>query len=289
MYYQRAIEKTLVYIENSLCLTFTLDDLVLVNGFSRCHFSRLFHLFTGYSISEYIKKRRLSEAAKQLVETDLRIIDIAMVFQFSSQESFTRAFQQLFSLTPGRYRKQGKKENMIEPLDIKKIIWMSGGLEMKPKIVNLQPLKVVGLSYQGMNRNGELPKLWQAFLSRVGEIKSGLGDGKSYGLCEPLEESIEDINLEEPNEIKYLAGIGVSSEEEIPQGMEVWSVTHSKYAVFTHYGSVEGLGETYKAIYSDWLPNSGYEAVFTKDFEMYDQDFKPGQKESKMYIYIPIK
>lgn len=289
MYYQSALSKTISYVENNLCESFSLEDLSEVNGFSRCHFSRLFHLFTGYTISEYIKGRRLTEAALMLVETDQRIIDIAIAYQFSSQDSFTRAFSQVYGITPGRFRKQGQRKNLIEPLDVSKIIWMQGGLEVKPEIKTINDLKVMGMVYQGKNQSGEIGVLWQQFLARIPDIKSPKGNMKSYGICEPLEESVEDVDLDNPNDFKYLAGIEVVDDNDVPEGMEVWDVKHNKYAVFTHRGPVEMLGDTYKAIYSQWLPESGYEVVFTYDFEMYDQDFKPGQTDSKMYIYIPIK
>lgn len=289
MYYQKAIEKTVAYIEEHLKVEFSLNDLVYINGFSRCHFSRLFHLFTGYTLSDYIKKRRLTEAAKQLIFSDQRILDIALEFQFSSQESFTRSFSQLFGMTPGKYRSSKEEGNFVRVLDIKKIIWMNGGLEMKPKIVVLEDLKVMGMVYKGKNQNGEIGQLWNEFIPKMGDIKQAVGDHKSYGICEPLEENLEDVDFDNPNDFRYLAGLAVHDKDPVPEGMEVWDVTHKKYAVFTHIGSVETLGDTYKAIYSEWIPSSGYQVAFTYDFELYDDAFKPGDSSSKMYIYIPIK
>lgn len=289
MYYQSALTKTVSYVENHLCDYFSLDDLNAVNGFSRCHFSRLFQLFTGYTISEYIRGRRLTEAAKSLVETDEKIMSIALQYQFSSQDAFTRAFTKAFGIPPARFRRQGQRKVLINPLDVSKIIWMQGGMEVKPEIVELTHLRVCGLTYKGKNQHGEIPELWQKFIPRMKEIKNPVSNMKSYGICEPLEESVEDVDLDNPNDFRYLAGIEVTSDENIPAGMEVWEVPHKKYAVFTHTGAVELLGDTYKAIYSKWIPESGYEVVFTYDFEVYDEDFKPGDPTSKMYVYIPIK
>ncbi|MBM7363101.1 AraC-like DNA-binding protein [Priestia taiwanensis] len=71
---------------------------------SMYHFHRIFQQVSGMSVAEYIRKRRLTYAAKQLVETDIRIIEIAFMFHFSSQEAFTRAFKAMFHLTPKKYR-----------------------------------------------------------------------------------------------------------------------------------------------------------------------------------------
>ncbi len=289
MYYQSALNKTVSYVELNLCECFSLDQLTVINGFSQWHFSRLFHLFTGYSISEYIRGRRLSEAANMLVSSDSRIIDIAMMYQFSSQDAFTRAFSKAYGISPGRFRRKGQPKVLIDPLDISKIIWKQGGLEVKPEIKILDNLKVMGLVYQGKNQNGEIGELFGEFFKRSNEIDNAVGNMKTYGICEPLEETVEEVDLDNPNDFKYLAGIEVKDNENIPAGMEVWDVPHKKYAVFTHTGSVELLGETYKAIYTKWIPESGYEVVFTYDFELYDKDFNPGDDKSKMYVYIPIK
>lgn len=289
MYYESALKKTITFVESNLCEPFTLDQLCHINGFSQCHFSKLFHVFTGYTISEYIRGRRLSEAAKLLIDSDKKIIDIAYDFQFSSQDSFSRSFKAKFGITPGKYRKNGQRKVLINQLDVSKLIWNQGGREMKPEVVVLDNLMILGMSYRGKNENGEVAELWQNFLSRTSEIKHAVNNRKSYGICEPLEESIEEVDFDKDNEIKYLAGIEVTSDKDVPEGMEVWHVDHKRYAVFTHTGSVDLLGETYKSIYSKWLPASGYQVEFTCDFELYDQDFDPSSETSKMYIYIPIK
>ena len=289
MYYKNALEKTLEFVENNLTSYFTLDELCRVNGFSRCHFSKMFHVFTGYTISGYIRGRRLSEAAKLLSRTDKKIIEIALDYQFSSQDAFTRSFSNTFGISPARYRKDKTSVKVVRPLDAQNIIWTYGGREMKPEIVELKSMLICGMVYEGKNLNGEIGDLWREFSKRQHEIVSAKDNMKSYGICEPVEENVENLDLEEPNNFKYLAGVEVEDKNNLPEGMSVWEVTHSKYAIFTHIGTVEELGDTYKGIYSKWLPESGYEAVYEYDFELYDKDFKPNQKESKMYIYVPVK
>jgi AraC family transcriptional regulator len=289
MYYVTALKDTVAYIEEHLTEPFTLNDLETINHFSRCHFSRLFHLFTGYHISEYIRLRRLDTACHQLIFSDKKIIDIAMGLQFASQDVFTRSFKKYIGISPGKFRKGDQMHHVIKPLDIDKLIWIQGGIEMKPEIVELEPMRVVGLEYHGKNQNQEIAVLWQNFLSRVHEINRSKHLSWSLGVCEPLEESIDDVDLDHPNDFKYLACVVADEETPVPEGMKTWQVDHTTYAVFTHTGPVEMLGDTYKAIYSKWLPESGYDVVFTYDFELYDQDFMPGDDKSKMYIYIPIK
>jgi AraC family transcriptional regulator len=99
--FQRAVE----YIETHLTepITFeTISNTAYLSGF---HFSRVFHLYLGETLSSYVRKRRLTEAADNLIHTELPILEIALKFQFESQEAFTRSFKRQFHLTPAKYRK----------------------------------------------------------------------------------------------------------------------------------------------------------------------------------------
>lgn len=124
MKYEWVIQKTINWIEAHLHEEISSDDIVEVTGFSKYHFHRIFQESIGMSVSEYIRMRRLANAASTLLYTDERIIDIAFYYQFESQESFTRAFKKLYHLPPGQYRKvigtmRKKKEETIMEEKIK--------------------------------------------------------------------------------------------------------------------------------------------------------------------------
>src|SRR5699024_5853640 len=65
----------------------------------------MFRKVTGRSVSAYVRERRMTESAKTLIRTDIRIIDIAILYHFQSQEAFTRAFKKIYLMTPGQYRR----------------------------------------------------------------------------------------------------------------------------------------------------------------------------------------
>ncbi|MEY9974676.1 AraC-like DNA-binding protein [Lysinibacillus sp. RC46] len=114
------IQKTINWIESHLHERISANDIDAVSGFSRYHFHRVFQTSVGMSVTEYIRMRRLANAAVILLHTDERIIDIAFYYQFESQESFTRAFKKLYGLPPGQYRKvmramrKNKEESIME-------------------------------------------------------------------------------------------------------------------------------------------------------------------------------
>ncbi|MFD1927603.1 helix-turn-helix domain-containing protein [Sporosarcina siberiensis] len=107
--HEKAIQKSLNFIERHLTDKLQLHLLAEQAGYSRFHFQRIFRKIIGKSIAEYIRERRLTQSARILITSDQRIIDIAMTYRFNSQESFTRAFKKVYDITPGHYRKLLRK------------------------------------------------------------------------------------------------------------------------------------------------------------------------------------
>ncbi|MEG0771754.1 helix-turn-helix transcriptional regulator [Clostridium sp.] len=99
------IEKSIEFIENNLIERISLEDLAKRTFLSKYHYHRVFHELVGETVMEYVRKRRLTEAAKELVETNAKIVDVALKYQFSSQEAFSRAFKRMFKVSPGEFRK----------------------------------------------------------------------------------------------------------------------------------------------------------------------------------------
>ncbi|GLY09890.1 helix-turn-helix domain-containing protein [Pseudobacillus badius] len=105
MNYQPVLQETIRFIEDHLTDELTAAQIADYAGFSLYHFHRVFQTGTGMTAAEYIRNRRLARAAAVLRCTDEPIINIALDFQFGTQESFTRAFKKQYQLPPGQYRK----------------------------------------------------------------------------------------------------------------------------------------------------------------------------------------
>lgn len=91
--YER-VQKSVDFMEEHLKEPVTLDEIAWVTCFSLPHFYRLFNALAGRTIKDYLRLRRLSEAAKEVASTGRSILDIALDYQFQSQESFTRPVHQ---------------------------------------------------------------------------------------------------------------------------------------------------------------------------------------------------
>ncbi|MNM45655.1 MULTISPECIES: helix-turn-helix transcriptional regulator [Clostridium] len=104
MNHDACIKKSIEYIEDNLDNKIELKELADKAFLSKYHFHRVFHSVVGEPVAEYIRKRRLKEAASELVTTDNKIVDIALKYQFSSQEAFTKAFKRIYGVPPREFR-----------------------------------------------------------------------------------------------------------------------------------------------------------------------------------------
>jgi AraC family multidrug resistance transcriptional activator len=99
------IETMLDWVESNLKNEPTLDKMSDYVGYSSFYCSSKFHEAVGMSFKEYVIKRKLTLAAKELKETQEKVIDIAVKYGFSSNEAFTRAFVKYFGCSPRSFRK----------------------------------------------------------------------------------------------------------------------------------------------------------------------------------------
>lgn len=101
-----AVQQMQDYIERNNAEEITLSDLAQASLFSPWYAYRLFRDCLGLTPTEYIRKYRLTQAAKQLQTGAVKVIDAAYGAGFSNVDTFTRAFYREFGLNPGDYRKQ---------------------------------------------------------------------------------------------------------------------------------------------------------------------------------------
>lgn len=291
MNYLEQLEKAVIFIENNLHEDLRVDVVAGTAGYSYYHFHRVFEAVLGETVGNYIRSRRLCRAAGDLLYTDKRILDIAMDYQFDSQEAFNRAFKKAYKVSPGVYRKNridaivgGKKE-----LNRLRLKHLSEGMTIQPVIREIGPVMLIGFRGKSSLKNNKLFSMWNSFNSRVAEIQNLVGVQRGYGVCEVDPEF--DLNLfDESTESSHFIGAEVSSLAEVPEGMQTKTLNGGKYAVFTHKGKLDTLAMTYDYIWGTWVLCSGYEIDLRDDFEFYDERYLgPDQETSEFDIYIPVK
>ena len=106
MYAWQEIQVTLDYIEENYDKEIDIDKLAAIAHLSKYYYQRLFFRLTKKTVNDYVKLRRLEKAANQLKNTEKRILDIAIACGFSGHSAFTRAFKEVYKITPDDYRNQ---------------------------------------------------------------------------------------------------------------------------------------------------------------------------------------
>ena len=284
MDYTRLMQKAVNFIEGRLTTHIELEDIADVANFS-IHFHRMFVVVVGTTPKDYIRRRRLSKAARELVFTSRPISEIAISYQFVSQASFTRAFKKQFEITPGKLRRSKSAFSCFNAVDVKTEIKRKGAHKMDLKIVEKEAMKIVGMKVITTQKNNTIPQLWDKFNPRCSEIKNIAQKGVCVGICP----NVVTKDFDENTKFAYIAGMIVENFDNVPKGMETLEIPAQKYAVATHKGSLDTLHDTYHYLYAEWLPNSDYEFWPSAEIEWYDEQFKFSSPDSEFDIYIPVK
>lgn len=291
-YFDR-VQKSIDFIESQLTEAIELDDIAKEAYFSLFHFHRIFHALVGDSAKEYIRKRRMSLAGRELATSKIKVIDVALKYGYETPEAFTKAFKKFHGITPLLCRKSGSfhfREKAFVHIFESELL--KGGLIMNYKIVEKESFKIIGRELRVRNDNGDNLRLIPLFWERC----------HKEGMWQEVERMPNVINKDEQacmgmcmdfygiNTFSYLICVEVSNLDTIPHKMVAKIIPAQKYAVFTAKGKMpEAIQQTWKDIYQKWLPTSGLERTDGPDFEYYDKRSKVNDEKSEVDIYIPIK
>ncbi|MCB0021651.1 MAG: GyrI-like domain-containing protein [Caldilinea sp.] len=150
---------------------------------------------------------------------------------------------------------------------------------MEPQLVTKPAFTVVGMLLRATPMSPEIPQLWGRFAPRMDEIPNLAEPHVSYGVMGNYDTATSQFD--------YLAGCSVTTVGAMPEGMSRWDVPAQIYAVFET--TIPAMGQTMDAIYTHWLPTSGYRQVNSMYFERYGETFSPEDPASTLSIYIPVE
>lgn len=279
----------LQYIDTHIKEKLNIEKLAGRAGFSPYHFCRVFQWNVGYSIMEYVRKRKLAFAAFDL-NSGHKITNIANDYGFETHSGFTKAFRRHFGCTPEKYRTHSSFDAPKLPILKKSKQYFDGGIVLEPKMTIIKPVKLAGFAKKiNINDSKEISTFWRSYLSdgRCEKLHSEpfLKNQAEYGACFPVDP--------ENGEFEYVIGIEVNDGHQVPNEYHVCIIPEALYAVFTTPPSdnttfLAALQGTWSYIFSEWFPNSGYEfAEGIVNFEIYDERCM-GETGKIEDIYIPV-
>ena len=186
----RAIE----FLEEHLCKPVSVADAAAAAGYSLFYFTRRFNQFTHQSPYEYLMRRRLSQAAKDLVECDDKVLDIAFEYQFSSAEGFARAIRRIFGMLPTQIRKQGwMSERCLMPRFTWAYLAFLQEADLHPVRESLEGLDLVGLMTICETNQLVVPELWQIVQREVMDCLQTNQSYQFYGMIQSLQDGTQQI------------------------------------------------------------------------------------------------
>lgn len=282
MEWLESISEAINFIEENITEDLSVEDIASQVFISPFYFQKGFAMICGFTVTEYIRWRRLTLAGTELVSSDSRIIDIAIKYGYESPDSFTKAFTRFHGVTPTAVRKEGAIIKSFAPLKIKFLL--EGGYIMDYKIVEKESFTVVGVSkmFKFDSSFDEIPEFWDKhFESGKGKFVSGM-----YGVC--MDESIEK------GEFEYMIADDYIPQEDIESGLVTRVIPKHTWAVFPCVGPMpKALQDINKKIFSEWLPNCrDYKIASDYNIEYYSDasDYPKGNQDKNYYceIWIPV-
>lgn len=279
------MNKIIQYIEDNLTENITYEKLSSIVGCSVYEFSRIFSFMTKMSISEYIRRRRLSQAVFDIQNCTEKIVDIALKYCYESQATFTRAFRELHGTAPLSARKSGVPLKTYPPLTFS--LTIKGGTELNFRIEKKTGISIVGMPVlMSIDEDNTMPSLWNSsWILDESRLKAGLDTGQKPRT--DVEEKIIDvgdtktqIGLRIQGEkipesfTKYLiaaidyearqdkvnAVIGFECSEQSKVAGGAFTVPALTWVIFSfdEERNSENVAEAYGRIFTEWFPVSQY-------------------------------
>jgi AraC family transcriptional regulator len=271
------------YIEKHLEEPFDVAKIAQVACSSSFHFQRMFHMLTGDTLVEYIRKRRLTLAAQELAVKKVKVIDIALKYGYETPESFAKAFKRIHGVSPTAARLPGMSLKAFPRISFQ--LSVKGNQNMEYKIVEEKSFQVVGkvlsVSTKDVENFKRIPQFWK-------ECNS---DGTCEKLCRYFQATeILGVCMDMEYEKEQFVYMIAAKKSRTYTGSEFVEKTipASNWAVFTSVGPLpNAIQRVWEGIFQEWFPATGYEHAVAPELEIYPDGDMNGE-DYQCEVWIPI-
>jgi AraC family transcriptional regulator len=288
------MHRVLEHIDRHLDQELNLKALASVAHFSSFHFHRIFFTWTGETLGDYLRRRRLEIAATRLAgQPKLSIFNVAISVGFGSTEAFARAFKLRFGCTASAWRSSiAQHRNAGQELRnpnqragafaTENNGTLTTGAAMKIKVIDRKPVKVTYLRHVGPY-GAPLSEFWQQTVYPWMATNDQLGQPR-YGI------SLDDPTITAPDKCRYDAAVEVRGKIVVPADSQTTTIPGGQYAVTAFRGTVDQIGGVWEAMLRRWLPGSGMQLDARPFLEYYPTDatFDPKTGAFTCDIAIPV-
>jgi AraC family transcriptional regulator len=251
-----ALNRIAEYVESHLTDDIDISALARGAGTTEYHLRRMFSSLAGMPLSEYIRRRRMTVAAADLMSDD-DLLTIAVRYGYGSAEAFARAFRAVHGAAPGDVRRTGGPLRTQPQLRFR--LTVEGNSPMDTRITERPSFRLIGhaarvpLIHAGVN-----PHI-QAHIAALSpdehvRLKS-LSDTEPSGLLQVSADV--DPDYAEGSELTYLHGVAIRDDTTVPADLDSLEVPAGAWAVFHVTGEYPAaLQTTWAATATDWFPSN---------------------------------
>lgn len=275
------VQKIIDYVEDHIEEAINVDMLANHVGYSRYYVHKLFNIYTGMYLMDYVRKRKLEHSLQDL-KSDDGIIDIAVKYGFNSSRSYSRAFQNVYGVSPGKYR-----QNTCG-LTPKLVLNELGGIKMLPylsetKIVNVDKIHAIAHKVVSKDCEGDVITYMTDY-----QLKHNLVKFTELGFDVPVSEEESAKELRGYEQWVVLGKEAFEAHEPESPVRKV-TVEKSKYLMLQitepFVDPWERIPNAWKKIWAEVEQNH----EFRKGFPVYGFEEKIDSLEGTfMNIYVPI-
>lgn len=287
---KHTIENCLNYIEENLKNNFSLEDISKDIGISKFYLHRLFKSLTGENLMNYVTMRKVSSSIDELVNSNLRIIDIAVEYGFDHEETYIRSFKRTFGKTPLKVRKSREAISVVEMININEILSAGDAITYKPFFMVKPAFHITG-------KNHEIPLTGSDFAANDYAKEFLTREKKLISNC--LQDNIyigyTDWRNAKKGYTEYIPSVITDEIKNPPSEMVCLTILAHKYVVFLFVGffNVEELNATHlipilEYMFTKWVHKAGYEFADTFRFEYIDGNIS-NSSYCEIDLYQPIK
>ncbi|WP_436773765.1 AraC family transcriptional regulator [Yinghuangia sp. YIM S09857] len=251
------LNRAMDLIEDNLAGDVDVRELARVAATSEYHFRRMFSALAGMPLSEYVRRRRLTVAAAEVLAQDRTLLDVAVRYGYGSGEAFARAFRAVHGVGPAEARRAGVALRSQQRLSFHLVVEGTGN--MRYRVVEKDAFRLVGrkarvpLVHEGMNP--EIVEFMRALDPDEVRRIEALSDQEPRGLVN-VSDDLADSRAE-GTELDYYHGVVTSAE--VPDGLDALPVEAGTWAVFEHSGPFpETLQYLWRDVFTQWFPSNPY-------------------------------
>lgn len=278
----------LSYIEKNIAEEIDYSKIAKEAGCSEYHFSRMFSFLAGQGLSCYIRKRKLSNAAIELQNSSIDLLEIAVKYGYSSVDSFSRAFKEIHNILPSQVRSHPESIKYFPRIRFN--LSITGGHEMTVKIIDKDAFRIIGickhvqLIYTG--KNPEIDSMWASLTAdQIAKWKS-ISNIEPKGIIS-ASTNFSDDRMRGAGKLDHY--IGVATTHDAKDYGSILEVNASKWAVFEVVGKFpEALQTTWGRIYSEWFPVVPYETAHGPEI-LWNEKPDTSDPNFRSEIWIPIR